>query len=109
MTERYQKLKRKLEELFQLDRPELDFGIYRRDGRRALVIWRCLTGEPEKDNLVLDEWFTGRGFADVDPPFDVVYVNGGNNLDGLRRAEDTWRVRLIEEDFHRLMFAESTP
>ena len=28
------------------------------DGRRTLVIWRKFTGEPEKDNLVLDEWFT---------------------------------------------------
>ena len=28
------------------------------DGRRTLVIWRKLTGEPEQDNLVLDEWFT---------------------------------------------------
>lgn len=80
-----------------------------RDGRRALVVWRRLTGDPEEDNLVLDEWFAARGFADAHPPFDMVYVNGGNNLEGLRRPEDTWRVRLIEEDFHRLMFAESTP
>jgi adenine-specific DNA-methyltransferase len=31
--------------------------------------------------------------------------NGTNNLENLRATEDTWKVRLIEEDFHRLMFA----
>jgi hypothetical protein len=24
---------------------------------RVLVVWRKLTGDPEKDNLMLDEWF----------------------------------------------------
>ena len=74
------------------------------DGRRALVIWRKLTGDPEGDNLILDEWFTRQGYAGKDPPFDLVYVNGGNNLENLRSPEERWRVRLIEEDFHRLMF-----
>lgn len=73
------------------------------DGRMALVVWRRLTGEPERDNLVLDEWFR----KEV-PPFEerlgVVYVNGSNNLENLKGPEDSWRVRLIEEEFHRLMF-----
>ena len=30
--------------------------------------------------------------------------NGGNNLENLKAPDDTWKVRLIEEDFHRLMF-----
>ena len=33
------------------------------DGRRTLVIWRKLTGKPEEDNLVLDEWFTKQGYS----------------------------------------------
>ena len=74
------------------------------DGRRTLVIWRKLSGDPEQDNLVLDEWFTKQGYSSKDSEFDLIYVNGGNNLENLRTPEDTWKVRLIEEDFHRLMF-----
>ena len=74
------------------------------DGRRTLVIWRKLTGEPEEDNLVLDEWFTKQGYSAKDSEFDLIYVNGGNNLENLKTPDDLWKVRLIEEDFHRLMF-----
>ena len=74
------------------------------DGRRTLVIWRKLTGEPERDNLVLDEWFTRQGYSARDSEFDLIYVNGGNNLENLKTSDDLWKVRLIEEDFHRLMF-----
>ena len=74
------------------------------DGRRTLVIWRKLTGEPEQDNLVLDEWFTKQGYSAKDSEFDLIYVNGGNNLENLKTPDDLWKVRLIEEDFHRLMF-----
>jgi adenine-specific DNA-methyltransferase len=34
----------------------------------------------------------------------VFYVNGDNNLENLRRLDQTWKVRLIEEEFKRLMF-----
>ena len=74
------------------------------DGRRTLIIWRKLNGEPEQDNLVLDEWFTRQGYSSKDSEFDLIYVNGGNNLENLKTPDDTWKVRLIEEDFHRLMF-----
>lgn len=78
------------------------------DGRKALVIWRKLTGDAEQDNLVLDEWFTRQGYSTKDYEFDLIYVNGDNNLENLRQPDETWKVRLIEEDFHRLMFdAES--
>ena len=66
--------------------------------------WRKLTGNPEEDNLVLDEWFTKQGYSSKDSEFDIIYVNGGNNLENLKAPDDTWKVRLIEEDFHRLMF-----
>ena len=74
------------------------------DSRRTLVIWRKLTGKVEEDNLALDEWFTRQGYSSKDSEFDLIYVNGGNNLENLRTADDLWKVRLIEEDFHRLMF-----
>ena len=74
------------------------------EGRRTLVIWRKLSGEPEQDNLVLDEWFTRQGYLATDSEFDLIYVNGGNNLENLKAPDNLWKVRLIEEDFHRLMF-----
>ncbi len=75
------------------------------DGRKALIIWRKLTGNPEEDNLVLDEWFTKQGYSSKDSEFGLIYVNGGNNLENLKTPDDTWKVRLIEDDFQRLMFA----
>ena len=74
------------------------------DNRRTLVIWRKLTGKPEEDNLALDEWFTRQGYSAKDSEFDLIYVNGDNNLENLKTPDDLWKVRLIEEDFQRLMF-----
>lgn len=83
------------------------------DGRRALVAWRKRPGgdDPEgieRDNLILDEWFAPlldrARTSEADQGFDVVYVNGDSNLESLRNAGETWAVRLIEEDFLRLMF-----
>jgi hypothetical protein len=52
--------------------------------------------------------FTKQGYSSKDSEFDLIYVNGGNNLENLKAPDDTWKVRLIEKDFHRLMFdAES--
>jgi adenine-specific DNA-methyltransferase len=74
------------------------------DRERTLVIWRKLTGDLEKDNLMLDEWFKKYRLSTQDTEFDVVYVNGSNNLPNLRQAEETWKVRLIEEHFHQAMW-----
>lgn len=32
------------------------------------------------------------------------YVHGDNNLENLKTPDDTWKIRLSEEDFHRLRF-----
>ena len=74
------------------------------DGLRTLVIWRKLSESQEQDNLVLEEWFTRQGYSSRDSEFELIYVNGGNNLENLKTSDDLWKVRLIEEDFHRLMF-----
>jgi adenine-specific DNA-methyltransferase len=79
------------------------------DGRKTLVIWRKRPGGDtaegiETDNLILDEWFTRQGYSSKDSEFDLIYVNGDNNLENLKAPDDTWKVRLIEEDFFRLMF-----
>ncbi|MBK6435868.1 MAG: hypothetical protein IPF83_08415 [Rhodanobacteraceae bacterium] len=74
------------------------------EGRKTLVVWRKLTGEPEQDNLVLEEWFkTKQAYSVRDTEFDLIYVNGDNTPGELRVDPETWEVRSIEEDFHRLM------
>lgn len=74
------------------------------DRDRVLIVWRKLTDDLEKDNLMLDCFFLRHRINPRDFEYDVIYVNGSNNLPNLRRDEDTWKVRLIEEDFHRLMW-----
>lgn len=70
-------------------------------GEKVLVIWRNLK---EKSNTDLEEFFRKQEYNPKDLEFDLIYVNGDNNLENLRRPDETWKVRLIEEEFHRLMF-----
>ncbi|GIW20835.1 MAG: hypothetical protein KatS3mg065_1131 [Chloroflexota bacterium] len=70
-------------------------------GERVLILWRKTK---ELDNDALDAWFETQGYNTKDQDYDVIYVNGDNNLENLRKADQTWNVRLIEEEFKRLMF-----
>ncbi len=70
-------------------------------GDRVLILWRNVAEVP---NDMLDEWFRTQGYNIRDQEYDLIYVNGDNNLENLRRTDQTWKVRLIEEDFHRLMW-----
>lgn len=70
-------------------------------GEKALVIWR---NTRETDAEALDKFLWGQRINPRDLEFDVIYVNGDNHLENSRRDEETWKVRLIEEEFHRLMF-----
>ena len=75
------------------------------EGRKTLVIWRKLTGNAEQDNLVLETWFRDKqAFSVRDTEFDLIYVNGDNTLENIRLDDESWKVRLTEEDFQRLMF-----
>ena len=71
---------------------------------RVLVIWRKLTGNLEEDNLMLDEWFKKQRVSPRDSEFDVIYVNGSNNLPNIRQENEHWKVQLIEEIFHQKMW-----
>jgi adenine-specific DNA-methyltransferase len=71
------------------------------NGDKALIIWRDTTENP---NEKLDEFFSKQAYNTQDQEFDVIYVNGDNNLQNLRKDDQTWKVRLIEEEFHRLMW-----
>jgi adenine-specific DNA-methyltransferase len=70
----------------------------------ALIIWRKLTGDLEKDNLMLDEWFQKTWENIHELEFDTIYVNGSSNLQNLALSEDTWKVRLLEEEFMKRMW-----
>lgn len=69
--------------------------------QRTLVLWRNIA---EMDNDKLDAWFKKQKYNTKDMEYDLIYVNGDNNLENLRREDMTWKVRLIEEEFHCLMF-----
>ncbi|MDV7341580.1 DNA methyltransferase [Terasakiella sp. A23] len=71
------------------------------DGDNTLIIWRNTN---ECDNDALDEWFQKQQYNTRDMEFDLIFVNGDNNLENLRRADETWKVRLTEETFLTLMF-----
>lgn len=70
-------------------------------GKKALVIWRDCN---RIDNAALNEFFTRSAYSVRDNEFDVIYVNGDNNLENVRTEEDTWKVTLIEQEFNRKMF-----
>jgi len=71
------------------------------DGERILVIWRDTEKHSNQD---LDEFVDKMEFNPHDSEFDFIYVNGDNNLQNIRKDEETWKVRLIEEEFHKRMF-----
>ena len=73
MSQKYDKLKNLLKELFQLD---LDFGLY-----------RVMHAKSAEVSQFLDQALKPK-----------------SRLKRARRVSHTWKVRLIEEDFHRLMF-----
>lgn len=68
---------------------------------KVLIIWR---NTQQKSNENLDKFFTRQQYNTLDMEYDLIYVNGDNNLENLKKEQDTWKVRLIEEEFHRLMF-----
>ena len=70
-------------------------------GDRVLVLWRNMD---EMATEKFDAWFRKQGYNTREMEYDIFYVNGDNNLENLRRADQTWKVRLTEEEFKRLMF-----
>lgn len=75
-----------------------------RTGEKTLVIWR---NTKEKSNVALDEFFKKQKYNTLDFEFDLIFVNGDNNLENLKVAEDKWKVRLIEEEFKKRMFEQA--
>jgi len=73
-----------------------------RAGEKTLVIWRDCDNV---DNKRLEEFFAKLHVNPCDFEFQKIYVNGDNHLENLRTSEEQWKVMLIEEAFHKLMFA----
>lgn len=88
---------------------------------KVLIIWRKIRdlseADPEKTktlrekaNSELEEFFQKQHYNTMDMEFDIIYTNGDNNLMNLPmktaegEQEPRYKVRLIEEEFKRLMF-----
>lgn len=76
------------------------------DGRKALVIWRTIGEDLKASNAALDAYFEKYRINPHDREYDVIYVNGDNNLENLCTADETWKVVLIEQEFNKRMFEE---
>ena len=68
---------------------------------KILIIWRDGQSSDE-----LNEFFKKMDWQVFDREFDTIYINGDNNLDNIRLDEDYCKVKLIEQEFKRLMFNE---
>ncbi len=69
----------------------------------TLIVWRNVKDTDNKKlNLLLD-----KQLKTYDTTFDVIYVNGDNNIANILKGSDVaplFKVRLIEEEFKRRMF-----
>lgn len=70
-------------------------------GDKILVIWRNLEKTNNED---LKRFVEKLDIKVFDGEFDVIYVNGDNNLANFKKEEENWKVRLIEEEFFNKMF-----
>ncbi|MGI6726366.1 MAG: DNA methyltransferase [Christensenellales bacterium] len=74
------------------------------DGRRALIIWRTVTDDLIHSNAALDAYFTRYRINPNDREYDVIFVNGDNNLDNIRGENEQWKVVMTELEFKARMF-----
>jgi adenine-specific DNA-methyltransferase len=70
-------------------------------GDKILVIWRNLE---KTNNDDLNRFVEKLDIKVFDGEFDTIYVNGDNNLANFKKEEESWKVRLIEEEFFNKMF-----
>lgn len=76
------------------------------DGSKALIIWRTIGEDLQACNSALDAYFEKYRINPRDREYDVIYVNGDNNLENLRMSDESWKVLLIEQEFNKRMFVE---
>jgi adenine-specific DNA-methyltransferase len=71
------------------------------EGDKVLVLWRNTT---EVDADALNDWCKKQKISVLDGEFGLIYVNGDHHLENLRRDDQTWKVRLTDEEFPKLMW-----
>lgn len=76
------------------------------DGRKALVIWRIITDDILASNAALDAYFSKYRINPAEREYDIIYVNGDNNLENLRTDDEQWKVVMIEKEFNEKMWEE---
>ncbi len=69
--------------------------------QKVLIVWRNLEKTNNED---LNRFVEKLDIKVLDGEFDIIYVNGDNNLANLKKDEETWKIRLIEEEFFNKMF-----
>ena len=72
------------------------------EGRECLILWRDLD---EIDNAALDAWFENNR-PRFPKSLDLIYANGDNTLNAMRRASDAWTAKVVEPVFRELMFSD---
>lgn len=77
------------------------------DGRRVLIIWRTVTDDLIASNAALDAYFAKHRINPADREFDILYVNGDNNLENMKADDECWKVNMIEIEFKNRMFEEA--
>jgi adenine-specific DNA-methyltransferase len=70
-------------------------------GQKVLVLWRDTV---EIGNDALNQFFRKQSINPFDYEYDRIYINGDNTLENIRTDSEHWKVVLIEQEFHRLMF-----
>jgi adenine-specific DNA-methyltransferase len=70
-------------------------------GEKVLVLWR---NTKDVDADALNAWCKKQKVSVLDGEFSLIYINGDHHLENLRRDDQTWKVRLIDEEFPKLMW-----
>lgn len=76
------------------------------DGKRVLVIWRTISDNLIESNAALDAYFSKHRINPQDREYDIIYVNGDNNLQNMSTDEDSFKVQMTELEFKKRMFEE---
>jgi len=78
---------------------------YDAEENKVLIVWRTVEEVP---NDKLSEIFKKQEIRTRDREYDLIYINGDNNIENIRFEEERWKVRLIEHEFRARMFASET-
>lgn len=74
-------------------------------GEATLVIWRNLSGDIKKDNIVLNAFLERKSIKSTDFEYKIIYVNGDNFIKNTS-FNNSLKVKLIEDEMKTKMFEE---